>query len=241
MIEIEKLYKKYKNSDVFALEDFTLTIKQNEIHGLLGPNGAGKTTLMSILSGLIKSTSGNVVIQNFNQKTDLKKIQKIIGIVPQEYALYPTLTARENLEFFGKIYKVSSKELHDKINDLTEKIGMSKFLDKKIDSFSGGMKRRINLLAGILHQPEILFLDEPTVGVDIQSKIILLDYLQELHQQGMSIVYTSHHMAEAEDFCTQVTIMNQGKSIITAEPKELILQAGVHNLEEAFVHLTKLS
>ncbi|MDM1071883.1 ABC transporter ATP-binding protein [Empedobacter brevis] len=241
MIEIEKLYKKYKNSDVFALEDFTLTIKQNEIHGLLGPNGAGKTTLMSILSGLIKPTSGNVVIQNFNQKTDLKKIQKIIGIVPQEYALYPTLTARENLEFFGKIYKVSSKELHDKINDLTEKIGMSKFLDKKIDSFSGGMKRRINLLAGILHQPEILFLDEPTVGVDIQSKIILLDYLQELHQQGMSIVYTSHHMAEAEDFCTQVTIMNQGKSIITAEPKELILQVGVHNLEEAFVHLTKLS
>ncbi|MGV0752158.1 ABC transporter ATP-binding protein [Empedobacter brevis] len=241
MIEIEKLYKKYKNSDVFALEDFTLTIKQNEIHGLLGPNGAGKTTLMSILSGLIKPTSGNVVIQNFNQKTDLKKIQKIIGIVPQEYALYPTLTARENLEFFGKTYKVSSKELHDKINDLTEKIGMSKFLDKKIDSFSGGMKRRINLLAGILHQPEILFLDEPTVGVDIQSKIILLDYLQELHQQGMSIVYTSHHMAEAEDFCTQVTIMNQGKSIITAEPKELILQVGVHNLEEAFVHLTKLS
>lgn len=241
MIEIEKLYKKYKNSDVFALEDFTLTIKQNEIHGLLGPNGAGKTTLMSILSGLIKPTSGNVVIQNFNQKTDLKKIQKIIGIVPQEYALYPTLTARENLEFFGKTYKVSSKELHDKINDLAEKIGMSKFLDKKIDSFSGGMKRRINLLAGILHQPEILFLDEPTVGVDIQSKIILLDYLQELHQQGMSIVYTSHHMAEAEDFCTQVTIMNQGKSIITAEPKELILQAGVHNLEEAFVHLTKLS
>jgi len=151
------------------------------------------------------------------------------------------LTARENLEFFGKTYKVSSKELHDKINDLTEKIGMSKFLDKKIDSFSGGMKRRINLLAGILHQPEILFLDEPTVGVDIQSKIILLDYLQELHQQGMSIVYTSHHMAEAEDFCTQVTIMNQGKSIITAEPKELILQVGVHNLEEAFVHLTKLS
>ncbi|QHC86096.1 ABC transporter ATP-binding protein [Empedobacter brevis] len=241
MIEIEKLYKKYKNSDVFALEDFTLTIKQNEIHGLLGPNGAGKTTLMSILSGLIKPISGNVVIQNFNQKTDLKKIQKIIGIVPQEYALYPTLTARENLEFFGKTYKVSSKELHDKINDLTEKIGMSKFLDKKIDSFSGGMKRRINLLAGILHQPEILFLDEPTVGVDIQSKIILLDYLQELHQQGMSIVYTSHHMAEAEDFCTQVTIMNQGKSIITAEPKELILQVGVHNLEEAFVHLTKLS
>ena len=171
MIEIEKLYKKYKNSDVFALEDFSLTIKQNEIHGLLGPNGAGKTTLMSILSGLIKPTSGNVVIQNLNQKMDLKKIQKIIGIVPQEYALYPTLTARENLEFFGKIYKVPSKELHEKIQLLTEKVGMSKFLDKKIDSFSGGMKRRINLLAGILHQPEILFLDEPTVGVDIQSKI----------------------------------------------------------------------
>ncbi|WP_313304316.1 ABC transporter ATP-binding protein [Empedobacter sp.] len=241
MIEIEKLYKKYKNSDVFALEDFSLTIKQNEIHGLLGPNGAGKTTLMSILSGLIKPTSGNVVIQNLNQKTDLKKIQKIIGIVPQEYALYPTLTARENLEFFGKIYKVPSKELHEKIQLLTEKVGMSKFLDKKIDSFSGGMKRRINLLAGILHQPEILFLDEPTVGVDIQSKIALLDYLLELHQQGMSIVYTSHHMAEAEDFCTQVTIMNQGKSIVTAEPKELIKQVNVYNLEEAFVNLTKLS
>ncbi|MFV0157339.1 ABC transporter ATP-binding protein [Empedobacter falsenii] len=241
MIEIEKLYKKYKNSDVFALEDFSLTIKQNEIHGVLGPNGAGKTTLMSILSGLIKPTSGNIVIQNFNQKNDLKKIQNIIGIVPQEYALYPTLTARENLEFFGKIYKVPSKELHEKILLLTEKVGMSKFLDRKIESFSGGMKRRINLLAGILHQPEILFLDEPTIGVDIQSKIALLDYLQELHQQEMSIVYTSHHMAEAEDFCTQVTIMNQGKSIITAQPKQLIQQVNAYNLEEAFVHLTKLS
>ncbi len=241
MIEIEKLFKKYKNADSFALEDFNLIIKQNEIHGLLGPNGAGKTTLMSILSGLIKPTSGKIVIQDFNQNKDLFQIKKIIGIVPQEYALYPTLTARENLAFFGKIYKVPTKDLNDKINSLSDRIGMSRFLDKKIDSFSGGMKRRINLLAGILHHPQILFLDEPTVGVDIQSKLILLEYLKELNQQGMTIVYTSHHMAEAEDFCTRVTIMNQGKSIVTDEPKSLISkQTNAHNLEDVFVSLTQL-
>lgn len=241
MIEIEKLYKKYKNADVFALEDFNLTIKSNEIHGVLGPNGAGKTTLMSILSGLINPTSGKVSIQGKELQKDLNKIKSLIGIVPQEYALYPTLTARENLLFFGKIYKVPSNILNDKINLLAERIGMNKFLDKKIESFSGGMKRRINLLAGILHQPEILFLDEPTVGVDIQSKLILLEYLKELNQQGMTIVYTSHHMAEAEDFCTRITIMNLGKAIITEEPKKLIQEHNAHNLEEVFVSLTKLS
>lgn len=241
MIEIEKLYKKYKNADVFALEDFNLTIKSNEIHGVLGPNGAGKTTLMSILSGLINPTSGKVSIQGKELQKDLNKIKSLIGIVPQEYALYPTLTARENLLFFGKIYKVPSNILNDKINLLAERIGMNKFLDKKIESFSGGMKRRINLLAGILHQPEILFLDEPTVGVDIQSKLILLEYLKELNQQGMTIVYTSHHMAEAEDFCTRITIMNLGKAIITEEPKKLIQEHSAHNLEEVFVSLTKLS
>ena len=241
MIEIEKLYKKYKNADVFALEDFNLTIKSNEIHGVLGPNGAGKTTLMSILSGLINPTSGKVSIQGKELQKDLNKIKSLIGIVPQEYALYPTLTARENLLFFGKIYKVPSNILNDKINLLAERIGMNKFLDKKIESFSGGMKRRINLLAGILHQPEILFLDEPTVGVDIQSKLILLEYLKELNQQGMTIVYTSHHMAEAEDFCTRITIMNLGKAIITEETKKLIQEHNAHNLEEVFVSLTKLS
>ena len=241
MIEIEKLYKKYKNADVFALEDFNLTIKSNEIHGVLGPNGAGKTMLMSILSGLINPTSGTVSIQGKELQKDLNKIKSLIGIVPQEYALYPTLTARENLLFFGKIYKVPSNILNDKINLLAERIGMNKFLDKKIESFSGGMKRRINLLAGILHQPEILFLDEPTVGVDIQSKLILLEYLKELNQQGMTIVYTSHHMAEAEDFCTRITIMNLGKAIITEEPKKLIQEHNAHNLEEVFVSLTKLS
>ena len=241
MIEIEKLYKKYKNADVFALEDFNLTIKSNEIHGVLGPNGAGKTTLMSILSGVVNPTSGKVSIQAKELQKDLNKIKSLIGIVPQEYALYPTLTARENLLFFGKIYKVPSNILNDKINLLAERIGMNKFLDKKIESFSGGMKRRINLLAGILHQPEILFLDEPTVGVDIQSKLILLEYLKELNQQGMTIVYTSHHMAEAEDFCTRITIMNLGKAIITEEPKKLIQEHNAHNLEEVFVSLTKIS
>lgn len=242
MIAIEKLYKKYKNAEDFALEDFNLNINKNEIHGLLGPNGAGKTTLMSILSGLIKPTSGSISNQGLNYKTDLNKIKKKIGIVPQEYALYPTLTARENLEFFGKIYKVPSHELKEKINSLTERIGMTQFMDKKIDTFSGGMKRRINLLAGILHQPTILFLDEPTVGVDIQSKLILLEYLKQLNEQGMTIVYTSHHMAEAEGFCTRVTIMNQGKAIATEEPQKLIQQVeNAFNLEEVFISLTQLS
>ena len=239
MLEINDLHVNVEEKEI--IKGLNLKINKGETHVIMGPNGAGKTTLMSILSGLINPTSGKVSIQGKELQKDLNKIKSLIGIVPQEYALYPTLTARENLLFFGKIYKVPSNILNDKINLLAERIGMNKFLDKKIESFSGGMKRRINLLAGILHQPEILFLDEPTVGVDIQSKLILLEYLKELNQQGMTIVYTSHHMAEAEDFCTRITIMNLGKAIITEEPKKLIQEHNAHNLEEVFVSLTKLS
>ncbi len=174
MIEIKNLYKKYKNSDEFSVNDISLNIDKNEIYGILGPNGAGKTTLISMLSGLIKPTSGQFTINSLSPQKYGFKIRQIIGIVPQEYALYPTLTARENLMFFGSLYGLQHKQLKKVIDESLEIMGLSKFADKQVGQFSGGMKRRCNLIAGTLHNPKVLFLDEPTVGVDVQSKKQLL-------------------------------------------------------------------
>ena len=161
-----------------------------------------------------------------------------IGVVPQEYALYPTLTARENLHYFGSLYGLKGKELKAKTDEALERVALSTVADKKIAHFSGGMKRRINLVAGILHTPEVLFLDEPTVGVDVQSKNIIIDYLKELNARGMSVLYTSHHLQEAQDFCDRIGILSEGQLIKEDTPERLIKEAEVYNLEEAFIQVT---
>lgn len=241
-IEIKNLYKKYPNADNFALENLSLNIENNEIHGLLGPNGAGKTTLISILSGLILPTSGHCYIHNFSLKNQKKEIQKILGIVPQEYALYPTLTIEENLFFFGSMYGLKHAFLKKQIPLTLEKLGLLEFKNKKIMQCSGGMKRRCNLIAGVLHQPKILFLDEPTVGVDIHSKNLVISFLKEINTNGTCILYTSHHLKEAEDFCSHISIINEGKIIISDTPKNLIAQVpNVKNLEDAVLQLTQKS
>ncbi|MBB4808064.1 ABC-2 type transport system ATP-binding protein [Chryseobacterium defluvii] len=238
-IEIKNLYKKYKNSDEFSVNDISLNIDKNEIYGILGPNGAGKTTLISMLSGLIKPTSGQFKINGLSPQKDSFKLKQIIGIVPQEYALYPTLTAKENLMFFGSLYGLKHKNLHKSIDESLEIMGLSKFADKKVDQFSGGMKRRCNLIAGTLHQPKVLFLDEPTVGVDVQSKKVIIDYLKELNNSGTCIIYTSHHLSEAEEFCTKIAIIDKGKIHAAGTPEELIAQiAHAENLEDVFISLT---
>lgn len=239
IIEIKKLYKKYKNSDEFSVNDISLNIDKNEIYGILGPNGAGKTTLISMLSGLIKPTSGQFLINGLSPQKHSFKIKQIIGIVPQEYALYPTLTARENLMFFGSLYGLKHKKLHQSIDDALEIMGLSKFADKKVEQFSGGMKRRCNLIAGTLHNPKVLFLDEPTVGVDVQSKKVIIDYLQELNKNGTCIIYTSHHLSEAEEFCTKIAIIDKGRIHAIGTPEELVAQIShAENLEDVFISLT---
>lgn len=239
IIKIESLSKKYKEADQFSLNNVSLDINEGEIFGLLGPNGAGKTTLISMLCGLVKPTSGHFTIDGLDYQHHSSKIKKIIGVVPQEYALYPTLTARENLHYFGSMYGLKGSDLKDKVIETLDLLGLLKFADKSVGTFSGGMKRRVNLIAGILHQPKVLFLDEPTVGVDVQSKNAIIDYLKVLNQNGTSIIYTSHHLAEAEDFCTNIAILDRGRIYAKGTPSTLINSVeDARNLEDVFISLT---
>jgi ABC-2 type transport system ATP-binding protein len=239
IIQITSLSKKYKNAEMYSLNDLTLTINEGQIFGLLGPNGAGKTTLISMLCGLVKPTSGSFTINGMAYATNATKIKKYIGVVPQEYALYPTLTARENLHYFGSMYGLKGQDLKDKVIETLDLLGLLKFADKRIETFSGGMKRRINLIAGILHNPKIIFLDEPTVGVDVQSKNAIIDYLKYLNQNGTTIIYTSHHLSEAEDFCSDIAILDQGKIYAQGTPSGLISSTqNAQNLEDVFISLT---
>jgi ABC-2 type transport system ATP-binding protein len=239
MIQINQLSKKYKGSENYSLDGLDLIIEEKEIFGLLGPNGAGKTTLISMLSSLIKPSSGTFSINGLNYQENKTILKTLIGIVPQEYALYPALTAYENLSYFGSTYGLKGSSLKESIYSHLETLGLSDFANKKISTFSGGMKRRINLIASILHEPKVLFLDEPTVGVDVQSKNVIIDHLQQLNKAGTTMIYTSHHLNEAQDFCSRVAIIDNGKLITKGKPKDLISkQEGARNLEEVFLAIT---
>ena len=239
IIEIKNLSKRYKGSEEPALKGISLDIFPNEIFGLLGPNGAGKTTTISILCGLFAPTEGEVMIDGFNLNHELDHIKRIIGVVPQDIALYPTLTALENLTFFGNMYGLRGKPLKDLILDRMSVFGLERFARKKISSFSGGMKRRVNLIAGLLHDPKILFLDEPTAGIDVQSKIVILEFLHEINRKGTTIIYTSHYMEEAENLCSRVSIIDRGTIVSTGNPKELVANhPEFKNLENLYLYLT---
>lgn len=239
MIDIKQISKKYKGAENYALLNLDLLIENKEIFGLLGPNGAGKTTLISILCSLIKPTTGSFLIQGLNYQKNKTQLKQLIGIVPQEYALYPSLTAFENLKYFGSMYGLKGNDLDVKINESLDKLGLLNFSNKKIDTYSGGMKRRVNLIASVLHNPKVLFLDEPTVGVDVQSKNVIINFLKDLNKNGTTIIYTSHHLNEAENFCTRIAIIDHGKIILKGKPKDLIANnEGAHNLEDVFINIT---
>ncbi|MEJ6617218.1 MAG: ABC transporter ATP-binding protein [Crocinitomicaceae bacterium] len=240
MIELKDITKSYDEAEKPAVNHLSLSINKNETFGLLGPNGAGKTTTISMLCGLVQPTSGSISIKGLDLKLHMNDVKQFIGVVPQDIALYPTLTGKENLEFYGAMYGVPKVLLNNRIASWLKKFEMEKAANKSVSSYSGGMKRRINLIAGILHQPEILFLDEPTVGVDVQSRSDIMHHLKELNAEGMTIIYTSHHMEEAEHFCSDVAIINNGEIITRGNPLELIEnQSDCRNLEEVFLKLTK--
>ncbi len=239
MIHISGLVKTYKNSDVPAVDHLSLEIKKGCLYGLLGPNGAGKTTTLNILSGLLNPDMGETTIAGYHLPGQLSDIKRIIGIVPQEIALYQDLTALENLRFFGHMFQIPDKILNNRIETYLRKLGLYNRRKERIRHYSGGMKRRINLIAGLLHHPAILFLDEPTVGVDVQSKKVILDFLKELNAEGTTMIYTSHLMEEAQDLCKKITIIDMGRNIAEGYPEELIRQHdGCRNLEEVFIKLT---
>jgi ABC-2 type transport system ATP-binding protein len=239
IIKITGLTKRYPRAKKPAIDNLSLTVKEGEIFGLLGPNGAGKTTTISILCGLVKATRGQINIRGMEIKYAARKIKGLMGVVPQEIALYPTLTIRENLLFFGRLYGLSDMVLKDRINDYIKIAGLERETNQKTATCSGGIQRRANLIAAILHKPKILFLDEPTVGIDVQSRKVLLDYFVRLNQEGTTIIYTSHYMEEAERICSRVAILNRGHVVIEGRAKDLVdNDPEANNLEGLFLNIT---
>jgi len=239
IIHIENLTKWYRGNTRPAINNISLDVPEGQIFGLLGPNGAGKTTMIRILCGLLSPSTGDITIGGYSLKHDTGAIRKIIGVVPQEIALYPTLTAWENLVIFGGMCGLRGADLKKRIDNWLNIFGLDKNRNQQVRNYSGGMKRRLNLIAGILHSPRILILDEPTVGVDVHSKNVIIENLFEINRGGTTIVYTSHYLEEAETLCSYLAIIDEG-TIITKGTLNEIRKA--HNteskLEEIFLQLT---
>ncbi len=232
---IEHLTKNYE--DIKAVDDLSLEIGKAELFGLLGPNGAGKTTTINILCGLIKPTSGSARVGDFVQKqTD--KVKELIGVCPQETAIYPYLTGAENIELFGNLHSMTKENIKTRRNFLLDKLGLTEDAKRKAEKYSGGMKRRLSLVLALIHDPQIAFLDEPTVAMDPQSRHAVWDFIKELKKEGKTIILTTHYMEEAEALCDRVGIIDHGKLIALGNPKDLISKQQVTNLEEVFINLT---
>ena len=220
----QDLHKAY--GDVKAVDGISLQVARGEVFGLLGPNGAGKTTTISMLTGLLEPTEGKITVDGLDLETHTNEVKAKLGLVPQELALYPTLSARQNLEFFGRIYGLKGKELRQRVDEVLAMIGLTERADEAIEDYSGGMKRRVNIGAGLLHKPKMLFLDEPTVGVDPQSRNAIFEGVEELNRAGMSVIYTTHYMEEAQRLCHRVAIVDEGKVIALDTPSALIRSLG---------------
>lgn len=225
MIKVENLKKSY--GDVPALQGVSFEIKEGEFFGLLGPNGAGKTTTISILSTILEPNEGSVTIGGFDLKSNPEQCKRTIGVVTQEIALYNKLSAYENLLFWGSLYNVPQEELKKRIAETLQLFGLADRQHDKIETYSGGMKRRINIASALLHRPKVLFMDEPTVGIDPQSRNLIFEVLEKLHKAGMTIVYTTHYMEEAERFCDRIAIIDKGTIIAQGTLNELKSTGGM--------------
>lgn len=219
IIETKKLTKRYGNKEVVS--GINLLVEQGDTFGLLGPNGAGKSTTISMLVGLVKPTSGDILIKGINTKNKAEDVRHYIGLVPQDIALYPTLTAEDNLRFWGRMYGIRGKKLKSRVEEVLEIVNLEEKRKDKIETYSGGMKRRINIAAALLHEPEIIIMDEPTVGIDPQSRNHILETVKSLNKLGTTIIYTSHYMEEVEFLCNKVAIIDNGKVIASDEKEKL--------------------
>ncbi|WKZ41932.1 MAG: ATP-binding cassette domain-containing protein [Anaerolineales bacterium] len=235
ILEVKDLVKKY--GDFTAVKGISFDIKEGEIFSLLGPNGAGKTTTISMLSTLYAPTSGDATIAGHSVKQHPMAVRNAIGIVPQEIALYEDLTARENLVFWGQMYGLSGKSLTARVDEVLEQIGLVDKAKDRVKTYSGGMKRRVNIGVGLLHKPKLLFMDEPTVGIDPQSRRAILDTVKDLNKQGMTVLYTTHYMEEAEELSHRVGIIDHGELIALGTQKELTKQVG--QTETLVLHISE--
>ncbi|GAB4273954.1 MAG: ABC transporter ATP-binding protein [Candidatus Promineifilaceae bacterium] len=219
ILQARALYKQF--GDVTAVQGISFQIAAGEIYSLLGPNGAGKTTIISMLTGLIRPTKGDAAIDGRSITQNVRQVKEIIGVVPQEIALYPNITARENLVFWGRMYGLSGKKLAARVDAALELAGLNGRAHDKVQTFSGGMKRRLNIAVGLLHEPKILFMDEPTVGIDPQSRRRILDTVKALNAEGMTVLYTTHYMEEAEELSHRIGVIDNGRLIAEGTLPEL--------------------
>ncbi|MBN2399921.1 MAG: ABC transporter ATP-binding protein [Candidatus Aminicenantes bacterium] len=228
MIQVSSVSKSFGN--IKAVKNVSFSIERGEIFGILGPNGAGKSTIVNILSTLVRSDQGDVIMDGINIRDHGDAVKLIIGVVPQEIALYDELSAVGNLMFWGGLYRIPKSELRANVQKTLEIVDLVNRKDDQIKTFSGGMKRRINIACSLLHQPKILLLDEPTVGVDPQNRNHIFELIEKLHQEGMTIIYTTHYMEEAERFCEKIAIIDVGQIIAQGTLKELRKFSGVKDL-----------
>jgi len=237
LVTVSGLHKNYDS--VKAVDGVSFEIEEREIFGLLGPNGAGKTTTINALCTYTEPTTGEVVVAGHDVTTEPEAVKRVIGVVPQDISLYPDLNAVENLRFFGRMYDIPKAKLERRITELLELVGLTEHARKRVDHYSGGMKRRLNLAVGLLSEPLFLMLDEPTVGVDPQSRNAIFENIQTLNERGLTVLYTTHYMEEAELLCDRVAIMDEGQIIALDTPQNLIntlgtglINVGVKEMDE---------
>ena len=237
-VKIENLGFSYPEQSNSCFSHLNLEIDDGERFGLFGPNGAGKTTLMNLMTGLLSYQEGSISLLGHSIKARNKEVNKLFGFVPQDFSFYQELTPVENLEFFGAWSGMNKQEIKKRIRELIEILGLGTIRNKQVDKLSGGMKRRINLAIGVIHNPRILFLDEPTVGVDVQTRYDIIHYLEDLNKNGATLIYTSHQLNEAEGLCTKIALIDEGKIIAFNDLNTLLLEHKQDGLEGLFLNLT---
>jgi ABC-2 type transport system ATP-binding protein len=242
-VDVQNLVKSFGKHE--AVKGVSFTLDKGEIFGLLGPNGAGKSTTINMMCGYLQPTAGDTIIGDHSIAREPRLVKHLIGVVPQEIALYKDLTSLENLEFFGKIYNLSAKERKERADELLHFVGLYDRRKEAVKTFSGGMQRRINMAIALMHHPNFLLMDEPTVGVDPQSRENIFETIEKLRDQGTTILYTTHYMEEAERLCNHIAIMDEGRIIASGTLEDLLAMRDQqrevqrpHGLQELFIQLT---
>ncbi|HUK80757.1 MAG TPA: ABC transporter ATP-binding protein [Nitrososphaerales archaeon] len=235
-VSIDGLTKDYGN--VRAVDGLDLAIPEAEVFGLLGPNGSGKTTTINCLTGLLKPTKGNIRVMGFDVQQQGPEAREVMGVSPQETAVYPYLTGEENVRLFGELYSVSKKSLDARVDYVLEKVGLLDEAKRRVGKYSGGMKRRVSIAMALVTDPKVILLDEPTVGMDPQARRAVWDFILELRDQGKTVVLTTHYMEEADELCDEVGIIDHGKLIELGDPAKLREKYQARDLEDVFIRLT---
>jgi ABC-2 type transport system ATP-binding protein len=237
-IEINDLGFRYPGNEDVSFSGLNLKVGTGERFGLFGPNGAGKTTLISLMTGLLSANEGKIKLLGHEVEKHKKAVNRLFGYVPQDFSFYRELSPVENLQFFGAWAGMNNRKINQRTKELLHILGLEEVKDKPVQKFSGGMKRRVNLAIGVIHNPQILFLDEPTVGVDVQTGHAIIKYLLELNKNGTTLVYTSHQLSEAEELCERVALIDHGKIIAQDGLDELLKDHKKETLEQLFLSLT---